>query len=140
MKVSDILEITSPVYINHMIVLTTVDSSSLSYWLPLLLDAQYELHHLALVFLQLILDCHCASLDCKVTKPEGGTRLPGLKAFSGVRLDAYENRIPIHYIKGHTFWVGQEGCGYERQSRDEGKWNQHPVVVPHPQWELYQST
>jgi hypothetical protein len=29
----------------------------------LLLDAQYELHHLALVFLQLILDCHCASLE-----------------------------------------------------------------------------
>jgi len=63
MKVSDILEITSPVYINHMIVLTTVDSSRFSYWLPLLLDAQYELHYLALVFLQLILDCHCASLE-----------------------------------------------------------------------------
>ncbi len=27
-------------------------------------------------------------------------------------MDAYENRIPVHYIKGHTFWVGQEGCGY----------------------------
>jgi len=24
----------------------------------------------------------------------GGTRLPGLKAFSGVGVDAYENRIP----------------------------------------------
>ena len=63
MKVSDILEITSPVYINHMIVLTTVDSSRFSYWLPLLLDAQYELHHLALVFLQLILEFHCSKFS-----------------------------------------------------------------------------
>ncbi len=63
MSVGNILEVTNPVYMNHMIVLTTVDSSSLSDWLPLLLDAQCELHHLALEFLQLILDCHCASLE-----------------------------------------------------------------------------
>ncbi len=63
MKVSDILEITNPVYINHMIVLTTVDSSSLSYWLPFFLDGQCELHHLALVFLQLILDRHCGKFS-----------------------------------------------------------------------------
>ena len=41
-----------------------------------------------------------------------------------------------HYIKGHTFWGGQRGCGYVyRQRRDEGQWYQHPVVVPHPQWD-----
>ncbi len=28
------------------------------------------------------------------------------KHFVGVKMDAYENRIPIHYIKGHPFWVG----------------------------------
>jgi len=59
MSVGKILEATNPVYINHMIVLTTVDSSSLSYWLPFFLDGQCELHHFALVFLQLILNCHC---------------------------------------------------------------------------------
>ncbi len=32
----------------------------------------------------------------------------------------HENRIPSHYSKRHTFWVGQEGCGYA-QKRDEGK-------------------
>ncbi len=26
--------------------------------------------------------------------------------------NAHENRIPIHYSKRDTFWVGQEGCGY----------------------------
>jgi len=31
----------------------------------------------------------------------------------------HENRIPIHYIKRHSFWVGQEGCGHA-QKRDEG--------------------
>ena len=58
MSVGNMLEVTNPIYINHMIVLTTVDSSSLSYWLPFFLDGQCELHHFALVFLQLILDCH----------------------------------------------------------------------------------
>ena len=62
-----------------------------------------------------------------------------MQALSGERVDAYENRIPIHYIKGHTFWVGQEGCGYA-QKRDEGK-----IVVTNiplyriPNWGLYQS-
>ena len=43
--------------------LTTVDSSSLAYLLPAILDAQCELHHLALVFLQLILECHCSKFS-----------------------------------------------------------------------------
>jgi len=63
MSVGDILEITSPVYINHMIVLTTVDSSRFSYWLPSVLDGQDELHHFALEFLQLILECHCGKFS-----------------------------------------------------------------------------
>ena len=65
MKVSDILEITSPVDINHMIILTTVNSSSLAYWLPSLLNAQCELHYFALVFLQLILDCHFSKFSTR---------------------------------------------------------------------------
>ena len=28
-----------------------------------------------------------------------------MQAFCGSKMDAYENRIPIHYIKGHPFWV-----------------------------------
>ena len=62
MSVGKILEATNPVYINHMIVLAAVDSSSLAYWLPSLLNAQCELHYFALVFSQLILECHWASL------------------------------------------------------------------------------
>ncbi len=62
MSVGNILEITNPVYINHMIVLTAVDSSGLCYWTPFILDAQCELHHFAQVFFDLILDCHWASL------------------------------------------------------------------------------
>jgi len=42
--------------------LTAADSSSLSYCLPFLLDDQYDFHHFALVFSQLILECHWASL------------------------------------------------------------------------------
>jgi len=62
MSVVNILEVTNPVYENHMIVPAAVDSSSTCYWLPIPLNAQGELHHFALVFLQLILECHCASL------------------------------------------------------------------------------
>ena len=58
MSVGNILKVTNPVYINHMIVLAAVDPSRLSCWLPFLLDAQCELHHFALEFLQLVLDCH----------------------------------------------------------------------------------
>jgi len=43
---------------------------------------------------------------------------PGLKAFSGVRVDAYENRIPIHYIKGHPFWVGRVILAIGSQTRN----------------------
>jgi len=63
MSVGNILEIANPVYIHHMIILTAVDSSSLSYWLPFFLDGQCELHHFALVFLQLILDRHCGKFS-----------------------------------------------------------------------------
>jgi len=62
MSVGNKFKVTNPVYISHMIILTTADSSSLAYWLPSLLNAQCELHYFALVFLQLILDCHCESL------------------------------------------------------------------------------
>ncbi len=62
MSVVNILEVTNPVYENHMIVPAAVDSSSPCYWLPFPLNAQGELHHFALVFLQLNLECHCASL------------------------------------------------------------------------------
>jgi len=58
MIVGNILEITNPVDINHMIILTTVNSSSLAYWLTFLFDSQCELHHFARVSVQLILDCH----------------------------------------------------------------------------------
>jgi len=58
MSVVNILEVTNPVYENHMIVPAAVDSSSTCYWLPFPLNAQGELHHFALVFLQLILECH----------------------------------------------------------------------------------
>ena len=38
---------------------------------------------------------------------EAGTRLPAdASILWGNEMDAYENRIPIHYIKGHTFWGG----------------------------------
>ena len=56
------------------------------------------------------------------------------KHFVRAKVDAYENRIPAHYSKGHTFWVGQRGCGYAKQRRDEENGNQHPVV-PHPHWQ-----
>ncbi len=62
MSVGNVLEITSPVYENHMIVPAAIDSSSSCYWLPFLLDAQCELHHFAQAFLQAISDYHCASL------------------------------------------------------------------------------
>ncbi len=43
---------------------------------------------------------------------EAGTRLPAdASILWGNEMDAYENRIPIHYSKRHPFWVGQRGCG-----------------------------
>ncbi len=64
---------------------------------------------------------------------KAGTRLPAdASILWGNEMDAYENRIPIHYSKRHPFWVGQRGCEYA-QRRDEGKWGQHPGVGPHPQ-------
>jgi len=63
MSVVNIFELTNPVYENHMIVPAAVDSSSPCYWLPIPLNAQGELHHFALVFLQLILDCHCSKFS-----------------------------------------------------------------------------
>ena len=62
MSVANLLARTNPIYINHMIVLTAVDSSGLCYWTPSILDAQCELHHFAQAFLQAISDYHCASL------------------------------------------------------------------------------
>ncbi len=61
-SVGNIFGVTHPVYENPMIGLTAADFSSLSYRLPFLLDDQYDIHHFALVFLQLILECHAASL------------------------------------------------------------------------------
>ncbi len=46
-------------------------------------------------------------------------------------MDAYENRIPIHYIKGHTFWVGQEGCGYA-QKGNKGNGTNIPLLYRIP--------
>ncbi len=63
MSVVNILEVTNPVYENHMIVPAAVDSSSPCYWLPFPLNAQGEIHHFALVFLQLILECHCGKFS-----------------------------------------------------------------------------
>ena len=40
---------------------------------------------------------------------KAGTRLPAdASILWGNEMDAYENRIPIHYIKGHTF-LGRAG-------------------------------
>ncbi len=43
----------------------------------------------------------------------------------------HENRIPIHYIKGHPFWVGQEGCGYA-QKGNEGNGTNIPLLYRIP--------
>ncbi len=63
-----------------------------------------------------------------------------MQAFCGVRVDAYENRIPIHCIKGHPFWVGQEGCVLTSNYHVEGETQRGGVMNPHPQWGLYQAT
>jgi len=41
--------------------------------------------------------------------PNAGTQLPAdASILWGNEMDAYENRIPIHYIKRDTFWVGRD--------------------------------
>ncbi len=48
---------------------------------------------------------------------------------------------PFTISRDIRFWVGQEGCGYSLSTGGmKGNGNQHPVVVPHPQWGLYQAT
>ena len=38
---------------------------------------------------------------------KAGTQFPAdASILWGNEMDAYKNRIPIHYIKGHTFWGG----------------------------------
>ncbi len=81
------------------------------------------------------------SLQWKMLKKRGhGSRR--MQCFTMEKWNAsLEPHPQTHYIKGHTFWGGQRGCGYVyRRRRDEGQWDQHPVVVPHPQWGLYQAT
>jgi len=47
---------------------------------------------------------------------------------------------PFTISRDIRFWVGQEGCGYSLSTGGmKGNGNQHPVVVPHPQWGLYQA-
>ena len=74
MSVGDKFKVTNPVYISHMIILTTADSSSLAYWLPSLLNAQCELHYFALVFLQLILECHFRKFSARSSRWCGSLR------------------------------------------------------------------
>ncbi len=64
-SVGNIFGVTHPVYENPMIGLTAADFSSLSYRLPFLLDDQYDIHHFALVFLQLILECHFSKFSTR---------------------------------------------------------------------------
>ena len=73
MSVGNKFKVTNPVYISHMIILTTADSSSLAYWLPSLLNAQCELHYFAQESVQLILDCHFS----KFSTSWGVETLPG---------------------------------------------------------------
>ncbi len=70
-----------------------------------------------------------------------GMRLRPIQTDEKGKQDHVLYRIPIHYIKRHAFWVGQEGCGYSLGTGGmKGNGNQHPLVVPHPQWGLYQAT
>jgi len=56
-------------------------------------------------------------------------------------MDAFKRTAsPFTISRDIRFWVGQEGCGYSLSTGGmKGNGNQHPVVVPHPQWGLYQA-
>ncbi len=72
---------------------------------------------------------------------EGGTRLSGDALRR--RVDASKNRIPKWKLYQGAVLSGRTGgmrLPSQAKKRDEGQWYQHPVIVPHPQWGLYQST
>jgi len=79
--------------------------------------------------------CNKFAMKTMLKKRGHGSRR--MQCFTMEKWNASREPHPqTHYIKGHTFWGGQRGCGYVyRQRRDEGQWYQHPVVVPHPQWD-----
>ncbi len=71
---------------------------------------------------------------------EGGTRLSGDALSGGV--GASKNRIPKWKLYQGAVLLGRTGGMRLRPSKGEMKRNGDPhlVVLPHPQWELYQPT